>query len=245
MRILKHIKEFGWGYAIIEIVLITVGILMAIQIDTWKESYKEKQQEIKMLAEIKSSLEQDLEFLNTTIIPRAKEVITSSEALINHIKFEEINNNSLQTHAFKITYGIEFEPRTSAFENLKTTGINLVSNDSLRLGIVELYDFLYDRQLRIIDNVINDYREKHLLPYIIKNLEYQVDIKDGALVRDETGQIISKLLVPEDILYEKKFFNILNSRYWHFYDIFMRLTRLDKKVQSLIYEIELELSRLN
>ena len=119
MKVLKHIKEFGWGYAIIEIVLITVGILMAIQIDTWKESYKEKKQEIKMLSEVKSSLEQDLDFFSTLIIPRAKEVIISSEALINQIKLEEVNNDSLQIHAFKITYGIEFEPRTSAFENLK------------------------------------------------------------------------------------------------------------------------------
>ncbi len=83
------------------------------------------------------------------------------------------------------------------------------------------------------------------MPYIIENLEYQVDTKDGAPARDETGQIISNLLVPKDILYEKEFFNILNSRYWHFYDIYMRLTRLENKVQSLIEEIELELSRLN
>lgn len=245
MKVLKHIKEFGWAYAIIEIVLITVGILMAIQIDTWKESYKERKQEIKMLSEIKSSLEQDRDFLITLIIPRSKEVVTSSEALMNHIKFDDINDDSLQDRVFKITYGIEFEPRTSAFENLKTTDVNLISSDSLRLRIVELYDFLYDRQLRIIDNVINDYREKHLLPYIISKLEYQVDIKDGALVRDESGQIITKLLVPDDVLYDKEFFNILSSRYWHFSDIYFRLTRLEKKVQSLIDEIELELSRLN
>jgi hypothetical protein len=170
-----------------------------------------------------------------------EEVISSSEVLLNHISLKHEYADSINIHAVKITYGIEFEPRTSAFENLRTVGVDLISNDNLRLRIVDLYDFEYQRRLRIIDRVINDYRQQHLLPYVLAQLEYQVDIKNEVLKRDENGMIVTNLSIPKHVYNDKEFFNILSSRYWHFFTNYSRLTSIEDKIQTLIEEIELEL----
>ena len=238
MRIFNSIKKFSWGNALVELVLITIGILMAIQIDNWKDDHQEKQLEQKLLKELKTSLEQDLDFLSEVIIPRVQTAIVSSEALLKHIYFKYGSNDSVQINLNKLAFGIEFEPRTSAFENLKTTGINLISNDDLRLKIVELYDFEYQRTLRIIENIINNYRQAHLIPYLINELEYRISV-------DSYGEIQTVLSVSEDTLYEQKFVNFVSSRYNNFMETYRWLTGIEKQISSLIEELEKEIDGTN
>ena len=47
-------------YAIGEVVLVVIGILIALQIDNWNDRAKERAVEIKILQEIKNNLENDL-----------------------------------------------------------------------------------------------------------------------------------------------------------------------------------------
>jgi hypothetical protein len=47
-------------YAIGEIILVVIGILIALQINIWNESRKQRQKEIVNLLELKKGLENDL-----------------------------------------------------------------------------------------------------------------------------------------------------------------------------------------
>lgn len=233
MRFLKRINKLECGNALIELILITVGLFMAIQLENWRENRKEKQLEHKLLTEIRTSLEYDLDFL-AVISARVQNAINSSEVLLNHIYNRYDYHDSIQKHLEKLTFGIEFEPRTSAFENLKTVGINLISNDNLRIRIVELYDFEYDRTLRIIENLINSYRQRHLLPYMIDELEYRIS-------KNEFGEFTTELSVSEETLYEQHFLNFVTSRYVSFKDTMGRLKGMEKNITQLKEELEAEL----
>ena len=211
---------------------------MAMQIENWREDHKEKLLERKLLGEIKTSLEQDLTFLSETILPRATEVITASEFLLNQIYYRYDFHDSIQKHANKLEYGIEFEPRTSAFENHKSTDINLISNDDLRLSIVELFDFEYQRTLRIIDISVNTYRKQHLLPYLTGHMEYHLGL-------DEKNEIQSSLYIPEEMLNTTEFINILSTINTSFKSTFYRLVGLENLIMRLIEDIESELNLAN
>jgi hypothetical protein len=208
---------------------------MAIQIENWKENLKENQLERKLLLEIKTSLEQDLAFLNETIQPRASEVIKASGSLLDQIYYQFDYHDSIQQNANKLEWGIEFEPRTSAFENLKSMGINLISNDDLRLSIVELYDFEYQRTLRIIDIIVNSYRREQVIPYITAHLEYHLGL-------EVNNEIITSLVIPEEALNTPEFINILSTINGKFKDTFGRLNKLESKIRQLITDIESELN---
>jgi hypothetical protein len=79
------------------------------------------------------------------------------------------------------------------------------------------------------------------LPYVLGQLAYQVDIENEVLKRDENGKIVTNLSIPKHVYNDKKFFNILSSRYWHCNASYSRLISIENKIQTLIDEIEMEL----
>ena len=67
-------------YAIGEILLVMVGILLALQVNNWNEIRKERKQEINLLIRLQSDLESNLSEVNnlykiTTIRSQAKDSI--------------------------------------------------------------------------------------------------------------------------------------------------------------------------
>ncbi len=59
-------------YAIGEIVLVVIGILIALQINNWNEERKERKQERKILNELLTSLEQNYNMMLSDSINRSK-----------------------------------------------------------------------------------------------------------------------------------------------------------------------------
>ena len=121
-------------YAIGEIVLVVIGILIALSINNWNESRIQQKKEIVNLLELKKGLEG---YLNNELIPgityynRAEEALNKLDGFYRNT--ETISSDSL-TKYFRIYLNNEwnFVFNTSAFENLKSTGIDIISNDSLR-----------------------------------------------------------------------------------------------------------------
>lgn len=235
MRIKNWNNKISWSNAIIELVLITVGLFMAIQIENWRENIKEKQIERKLLSEIKVSLEKDLAFLSEIIIPRAIEVIDTTHELLRFIDEGFDHYDMYKKDFIQLTYGLEFEPRTSAFENLKSTNINLISNDDLRLHLVDLYDFRFQRTFRIINDVINIPRKNRILPYMEENVEFYT-------LENEDNDFWPSLFIPEEILITKEFYNILININYGFSNSLLRLNRIEEMIRELMEEIDIELS---
>ncbi len=130
-------------YAIGEIVLVVIGILIALQINNWNENLKNKKEEISVLKELLSdsktnllSLEEDI-FLNQRAI---NSNMLISDILINKRSY----NDSLDVHFGNIQYNTQFTLNTGGYENLKSRGFEIISNDSLRKSIINVYDRWFD-----------------------------------------------------------------------------------------------------
>lgn len=129
-------------YALGEILLVMIGIILAFQVNQWKENRSNKELEIKLINDIKNGLEQDLidiqsnqdahnRFLNSQI--KSIEWIESNS---------EINDSII--HYLSVAHkSTSFLNSRAPFESLKEFGLNRVSNDTLRYHIVYLYDVLY------------------------------------------------------------------------------------------------------
>ncbi len=130
-------------YAIGEIVLVVFGILIALQINNWNENLKNKKEEISVLKELLSdsktnllSLEEDI-FLNQRAI---NSNMLISDILINKRPY----NDSLDIHFGNIQYNTQFTLNTGGYENLKSRGFEIISNDSIRKSIINVYDRWFD-----------------------------------------------------------------------------------------------------
>jgi hypothetical protein len=130
-------------YAIGEIFLVVVGILIALQINNWNEVLKERALEIKILEEIKENIESDFKDHNQNI-EFMERTINSSDVILNHLENNLPYNDSLSEHFSWLAIIPDFYSVSSGYQLLSSKGVNLITNDSLRRDISFLYDNTHD-----------------------------------------------------------------------------------------------------
>lgn len=156
-KIFNHLKSKWYRY-VIEIFVVMVGILIAFNLEQWRDSRRSKKKEIEILKEFKRGLSADLEDMRDNIRSHEKS-IRSSKIILRVIKDNLPYHDSLDvyfayTHAFTT-----FAGNVSPIEQLKNTDLAIVSNDTLRLKISGMYDEAYNR-IRLVEiAVIRDYEQ--------------------------------------------------------------------------------------
>jgi hypothetical protein len=163
-------------YAIGEIVLVVIGILIALQLNNWNAEQKSAKEELKLLQEMRHNLASDLEdsFWN---IEKQAELSRSNTAVLRHLEEGTPFHDSLQTHYGNLVYSTTQRRNMSAYDHLKAKGIDLIQNDSLRHNITAVYSERYyyiERQELEYDN-----------PFQINQLVPQLNAK--VIVNDSTN----------------------------------------------------------
>jgi len=148
-QIRKHLLAEGktgkyLKYAVGEIVLVVIGILIALQINNWNENRKDHIAESNILQDIRGSISTDIQQLKLRI-ELAKADIHSANIILNHIEKNIPYNDSLNKHCWVITTTKNkiFTPQISAYKVLESKGIDLISNDQLKKQILDLYNIDY------------------------------------------------------------------------------------------------------
>ena len=137
-------------YAVGEIVLVVIGILIALQINTWNEDYKNKKKERGYLINLQQDLKADS--LRLSELKNDFELAVKSKR-----KFEIIIEEQYTTNDSLIFYVnnqidliTDFVPNSSTFDELKNSnGLNLISNPQLKRQIVTLYNCYDDLILKL------------------------------------------------------------------------------------------------
>jgi len=129
-------------YAIGEIVLVVIGILIALSINNWNEHRKNANQELKLLQSFKIGLEKDLSDIDSNISGHTKG-LNSANMILNLLESNQTYNDTLAKHFSNVMEPSRFVNSTSAFETLKTKGIDLITNEDLRNQLINVYDAQY------------------------------------------------------------------------------------------------------
>jgi len=131
-------------YAIGEIILVVVGILIALSINNWNEEKKKTQLEKVYLNRLYNELNKDIITFSSEI-QRLEENNVKIVNFTNALNDESYNDSLLVklTNEFMIygtTYPM-FNPSTSTFEDLSSTGnLSVISKTELRDSIVKHYE---------------------------------------------------------------------------------------------------------
>jgi len=143
-------------YAIGEIVLVVIGILIALSINNWNEHRKEHNIEISILNELLSDLNSDLKSLDEDIGLNIR-AIKSNEFIQDVLLNNKGYHDSLDFHFGNIQYNAQFTVNSAGYENLKSRGFDIISNDTLRKAIIELHDRWYDYLFTVgnRNNIVN------------------------------------------------------------------------------------------
>jgi hypothetical protein len=174
------------AYALGEIVLVVIGILLALQINTWNQNRQDRKQEQQLLAQLEIEYNKNLEQLNSKIYIR-KEMIKSCLKLLSYRKLEStiVDIDSVNFHMFRVITRPTFNPALGVTNELSNSGkLYLLKNAALRNELTSFESFLGD--LREEEMAIFNLTEHTLLPFLIQH--YQV------------GRVITQFLQDEDFM---------------------------------------------
>ena len=128
-------------YAVGEVILVVIGILIALQVNNWNEDRKKSAYELTMLREIDLALTNDSTLIANLFEPRMDLKEGAIDSLI-----DIQGRNVIPEHAhFMSLYrrmSIQFNYRYNQgpYETLKSNGLDIISNDQLRSDITQMYE---------------------------------------------------------------------------------------------------------
>ena len=127
-------------YAIGEIILVVIGILIALSINNWNEERKLKIEEISHLLELKTNLE-------VTLVNFKEDTLFNSKSIEQLRKIEYYLEQDLPyskdlDEAFGMFGSWQSPyPISTSYKTLKTKGLDIISNKILRNKIVHIYEY--------------------------------------------------------------------------------------------------------
>ena len=221
-------------YAVGEIVLVMVGILLALQVNNWNEERKDYSTEKELLGALKTDFLETKARLNETIKLQNEVVLYSRHLLI---LFE--TNNLLEKKdsiAEFVTYGAlswwRAEPVTGTFDAMVSTGdIGLLKNKKLRRYLAE---FNAEIKSGFEDH---EYSMDLLSQLTIEQSAYPFNLSPG-IVRNNIGlpeiknsEVQEKILIVKinELKNNKRFFGILSSK------LAMDVNRLRRQEKMILF----------
>jgi len=154
-------------YAIGEIVLVVIGILIALSINKYNEDIKAKKFELKLLKQIEKDLLENKDEYER-LWGSYKRQLYSCEYIIHHIKSKLPLTDSLGHHFLSTKSRTIFSPINTSYAFLKTSGLNEIKNDSLRIAITKFHEqdiillgIQLDRLLAIQSNQLEPFLIEH------------------------------------------------------------------------------------
>ena len=129
-------------YAIGEIVLVVIGILIALQINNWNEGRKSIQKGHEVLVDIRENVKfNTIQFQKDIEITR--NVINSIDIILKNITDTKVYNDSLGKHLRRATYWETSRWKSSGYAALINHGVEIIQSKKLREAIIDLYEISY------------------------------------------------------------------------------------------------------
>jgi len=239
----KPAYQFGryFKYAIGEIVLVVIGILIALQINTWNENRKASIEEKSVLESL---------FVNLELSKKQSENLISEEVALKKGLISVLGFNTIQSEiiAEEITDSI-FQnavwdlqsdlPTFNAYNNLKNTNkLSLIKDKKINEKFADL-EFHLNRLNDLLEDRLNVHQIR--IDNIMEN-----DINFIPLIKSNFPKINFENETPNNysqILKDKRIRNLIGMKLTFTQDVIRFRENLDKEIKELILLINEEIIR--
>lgn len=135
------------AYALGEIALVMIGILLALQVNNWNESRKQRMVELKYFSNLKNDLNSDLERLNF-MIDFSKGKITAASNVKKRADGDTVGSlYDFSSDMLLLLFVEEFRPNANTYEEMKSSGnFSLIQNDEIKVEFMNLRKTYIDIQ---------------------------------------------------------------------------------------------------
>lgn len=126
-------------YALGEILLVMLGILLALQVNNWNEERKSDSFELNLLRELKKTIIADYNLMEMSLAGNRR-TISSCEIILRHFDQNLPYHDSLSLHFATTIVWWSIFIRRNAFETAKEHGLDFIKDDSTRAILTSLYE---------------------------------------------------------------------------------------------------------
>jgi hypothetical protein len=190
-QLAKENKFFQYSrYAIGEILLVVIGILIALQVNNWNEERIERKSQVKLLKELRADLLDNQEEIVVNI-GRCNRRLNYSNSIMIYLREKREVDDSLKRYIRLIQGSNFFNNSKTTYEYVKSSGLKLLSNDTLRSKITKMYEEDFQNiewrsqgEFKFNDEVRLPFMRRHFRP-------------DTVIINDQITSYSSKVS-PED-----------------------------------------------
>ena len=202
-------------YALGEILLVMIGILLALQVNNWNEVRKMRVDSITFLQRLSHEIQQNVtatieeirvetaqaESSNALLNMFLEEVTPGSSRKIDSLIFIIMNSNSINVKQGTLT------------EGLNTGKVALIASDSLKSKLYSLTSFIEDIKYmeRIESNDILD----NLTPFLYKNFNYRTMDRGFADHKEQLQRSKFDSQQNLELLNSMEFESIIDNRFYN------------------------------
>ena len=220
-------------YAIGEIILVVIGILIALSINTWNQNRLNSNKEYYYLSQLKVELKNQNQEVNKRL-ERVSSVMNIIDTLWSDLNKKGRFNPSaeLNSNLIRLLSGTNLELYTTTFDELISTGqLTLISSDSLRTKVLLCYQEIKKSQENIQNNSDNIFYTE-IFPVISSfiNFDYPQDI--SSLVNQNYLSLKEQSRLAKAIYLNKAVFSVYKNM----------LMGIQEEASSTIELIELRLN---
>ncbi len=159
-------------------------------LNNWNDNRRDRIAENKILTEISIGLDKDLDDIALNMEEHKTGIYACNyfrKMSINH----EVDQDSIFFHYFNLTRDFISVQNSAGYETLKSRGLELIQNDSLRQSIISLYEYDY--------NTLRKFEEEYTEMQFHENYFYEVnEILSPAFKLDSSGNL-SGINLPLDL----------------------------------------------
>jgi len=228
-------------YALGEIILVVIGILIALQLNNWnvrKTNLKESKQ---FMVRLQNEVKSNIRFASNEIARKESEINSSLSILrMFHEDPETLSSKKLDSLVF-ICLGLtnmDFKVGTLN-EGLNTGKVALIDSDSLKNLIYGLPALM--ERTRRQETYNNTDLDVSFVPFVYKNLSLRKIDAENSSYREGLGKSKFESFNNLDVLNSMEFENLIDNRYYNANDqqksyemVKSRLEQLDGMIERYI-----------
>ncbi|MEY8848585.1 DUF6090 family protein [Psychroserpens sp. XS_ASV72] len=135
-------------YAIGEIILVVIGILIALQVSNWNKERMDSDFEQEVLFDLNTEIKSNIKTLEMIIDEHERSLVAGEEIksmVIDTNKLKNISNDSLKSKLIIMNYNYTYDPKLGILNSVINSGrINLIQNKKIRYMLSSINEFIID-----------------------------------------------------------------------------------------------------
>lgn len=168
------------GY-LLEFLSIFLAVISAFALNNWNDNRKINIAEDKILEEISNGLESDLEDIDINIYGHNLG-LNALDQFYKIVNNKAIISDTLHKHYSRLTRDFISLQNISGYTTLKSRGLEILEDDSLRLSIISLYEYDYTMLRKLEENYEENQFFKHHYKPINEILSPHFTFENGQLI---------------------------------------------------------------